>query len=126
MLELANLTPMNKMVECVRSRLLENLRMLPHAPGVQMADIPEDSLDINQDELRDAANPDTRVTSIMKVGIFSHFSQCVGSHFSQCFGSHFSQCFGSALVSMRIRIQIQGFHELNIQLKKNSLQFSDP
>jgi len=41
--------------------------MLPHAPGVQMADIPEDSLDINQDELRDAANPDTRVTSIMKV-----------------------------------------------------------
>jgi hypothetical protein len=52
----------------IRSRLLENLRMLPHAPGVQMADIPEDSIDINQDELRDTANPDTRVSSIMKVG----------------------------------------------------------
>jgi histone deacetylase 1/2 len=78
-LNLANLTTMRKMVECVRSRLLENLRMLPHAPGVQMADIPEDSLDINQDELRDAANPDTRVTSIMKVGLFSHLLQCFGS-----------------------------------------------
>ena len=29
-------------VDKIRSRLLENLRMLPHAPGVQMADIPED------------------------------------------------------------------------------------
>jgi hypothetical protein len=96
MLELANLTTMSKTIGSVRSRLLENLRMLPHAPGVQMADIPEDSLDINQDELRDAANPDTRVTSIMKVGIFSHFSQC----------------FGSALVSMRIRIQIHGLKHI--------------
>jgi len=34
----------------IRSRLLENLRMLPHAPGVQMADIPEDSLDINKEK----------------------------------------------------------------------------
>ena len=47
--------------------------MLPHAPGVQMADIPEDSLDINQDELRDAANPDTRVSSIMKVMMNDHW-----------------------------------------------------
>ena len=34
----------------IRSRLLENLRMLPHAPGVQMADIPEDSVDINKEK----------------------------------------------------------------------------
>lgn len=53
-------------VDKIRSRLLENLRMLPHAPGVQMADIPEDGVDINQDELVDAANPDSRVNSIMK------------------------------------------------------------
>jgi len=31
-----------------------------------MADIPEDSVDINQDEIVDAANPDSRVNSIMK------------------------------------------------------------
>ena len=30
--------------------MLENLRMLPHAPGVQMADIPEDSVDLNKDK----------------------------------------------------------------------------
>ena len=34
-------------IPCLRSRLPENLRMLPHAPRVQMADIPEDSVDIN-------------------------------------------------------------------------------
>ena len=31
-----------------RSRLLENLRMLPHAPVVQMADIPEDSVNLEK------------------------------------------------------------------------------
>ena len=30
-------------------RLLENLRMLPHAPGVQMADIPEDSVNLDKE-----------------------------------------------------------------------------
>ena len=38
-------------VDKIRSRLLENLRMLPHAPGVQMADIPEDSIDLNKEEI---------------------------------------------------------------------------
>merc|ERR1711923_256084 len=40
----------------IRSRLLENLRMLPHAPGVQMADIPEDSVDLNKDDEEDDSN----------------------------------------------------------------------
>ena len=29
--------------------MLENLRMLPHAPGVQMADIPEDSVNLEKE-----------------------------------------------------------------------------
>jgi len=53
-------------VDKIRSRLLENLRMLPHAPGVQMADIPEDGVNINQDEAVENSNPDSRVNSIMK------------------------------------------------------------
>ena len=53
-------------VDKIRSRLLENLRMLPHAPGVQMADIPEDRVDINQDEAVENSNPDSRVNSILK------------------------------------------------------------
>jgi len=48
-------------VDKIRSRLLENLRMLPHAPGVQMADIPEDSVNLDkEDEEVDAADPDKR------------------------------------------------------------------
>lgn len=35
--------------------------MLPHAPGVQMADIPEDSVDVKEESaLEDEANPDER------------------------------------------------------------------
>ena len=50
----------------IRSRLLENLRMLPHAPGVQMQDIPEDSVDINKDkEEEDGEDKDKRVTMKM-------------------------------------------------------------
>jgi len=51
----------------IRSRLLENLRMLPHAPGVQMADIPEDSVDLNKDKEEDDSNEekDKRVTMKM-------------------------------------------------------------
>merc|ERR1719230_2248549 len=50
----------------IRSRLLENLRMLPHAPGVQMADIPEDSVDINKEkEEEDTEDKDKRVTMKM-------------------------------------------------------------
>lgn len=45
-----------------RQRLFENLRMLPHAPGVQMQAIPEDAVpDDNVDE--DAEDPDKRLSS---------------------------------------------------------------
>lgn len=45
-----------------RQRLFENLRMLPHAPGVQMQAIPEDAvLDDTVDE--DAEDPDKRLSS---------------------------------------------------------------
>jgi len=47
-------------VDKIRSRLLENLRMLPHAPGVQMSDIPEDGVDLKDDEELDKADPDKR------------------------------------------------------------------
>jgi len=48
-------------VDKIRSRLLENLRMLPHAPGVQMADIPEDSVNMDKEgEEMDASDPDKR------------------------------------------------------------------
>ncbi len=38
------------LISCLRSLLLENLRLLPHALWVKMADIPEDSVDINKKE----------------------------------------------------------------------------
>ena len=44
-----------------RTRLFENLRMLPHAPGVQMSDIPADGQTLKDDsEANDEANPDKR------------------------------------------------------------------
>ncbi|MEE6521533.1 hypothetical protein FKM82_019771, partial [Ascaphus truei] len=47
---------------CFRQRLFENLRMLPHAPGVQMQAIPEDSVhDDSGDE--DEEDPDKRISS---------------------------------------------------------------
>jgi len=42
----------------IKTRLFENLRMLPHAPGVQMANIPEDAMSLKEDT--DDANPDER------------------------------------------------------------------
>merc|ERR1719334_1272909 len=42
----------------IKTRLFENLRMLPHAPGVQMANIPEDAISLR--EHTDDANPDER------------------------------------------------------------------
>ena len=42
----------------IKTRLFENLRMLPHAPGVQMANIPEDGVILKEDT--DDANPDER------------------------------------------------------------------
>ena len=47
-------------VDKIRSRLLENLRMLPHTPSVQMAEIPEDGVNINKDEEMDTTDPDER------------------------------------------------------------------
>lgn len=47
-------------VDKIRSRLLENLRMLPHTPSVQMAEIPEDGININKDEEMDTTDPDER------------------------------------------------------------------
>jgi histone deacetylase 1/2 len=42
-------------------RLFDNLRMLPHAPGVQMANIPEDGVSLKDDsEAADEADPDKR------------------------------------------------------------------
>ena len=35
--------------------------MLPHAPGVQMANIPEDGIKIDEGEAADEANPDKRL-----------------------------------------------------------------
>merc|ERR1712181_94133 len=42
----------------IKTRLFENLRMLPHAPGAQMANIPEDAMSLKEDT--DDANPDER------------------------------------------------------------------
>ena len=48
-------------VDKIRSRLLENLRMLPHAPSVQMADIPEDGVNVDREEEEmDTEDPDER------------------------------------------------------------------
>lgn len=41
--------------------MFENLRMLPHAPGVQMANIPEDGVSLKEESaLEDEADPDKR------------------------------------------------------------------
>lgn len=47
---------------CVsRQRLFENLRMLPHAPGVQMQAIPEDAVQEESGDEED--DPDKRIPS---------------------------------------------------------------
>ena len=51
----------------IRSRLLENLRMLPHAPGVQMADIPEDNVDINKDKEEEDSEADKDKRNTVKI-----------------------------------------------------------
>ncbi|XP_005100475.1 probable histone deacetylase 1-B isoform X2 [Aplysia californica] len=45
----------------IKTRLFDNLRMLPHAPGVQMQAIPEDALHDESDE-DDKVNPDQRIS----------------------------------------------------------------
>ena len=44
-----------------RTRLFENLRMLPHAPGVQMQPIPEDAID-QESEDEDKQDGDERIS----------------------------------------------------------------
>ncbi|KAL4235849.1 Histone deacetylase 2 [Mactra antiquata] len=48
-------------LEKIKTRLFENLRMLPHAPGVQMQAIPEDALNDESDN-EDKENPDSRIS----------------------------------------------------------------
>lgn len=51
----------------IKTRLFENLRMLPHAPGVQMANIPEDGVPLkDESESIDEANPDKRLPQQIK------------------------------------------------------------
>ena len=52
----------NEYLEKIKQRLFENLRMLPHAPGVQMQAIPEDAPhpDSGDEEEED---PDKRISS---------------------------------------------------------------
>ncbi|CAI9742355.1 probable histone deacetylase 1-B [Octopus vulgaris] len=48
-------------LEKIKSRLYENLRMLPHAPGVQMQAIPDDAVNEDSDD-EDKENPDERIS----------------------------------------------------------------
>ncbi|XP_008120699.2 histone deacetylase 1 isoform X1 [Anolis carolinensis] len=51
----------NEYLEKIKQRLFENLRMLPHAPGVQMQPIPEDAVpEDSADE--DEEDPDKRIS----------------------------------------------------------------
>lgn len=45
-----------------RTRLFENLRMLPHAPGVQVQAIPEDGAIIEDTEIEEKMNLDERLS----------------------------------------------------------------
>lgn len=48
-------------LEKIKTRLFENLRMLPHAPGVQAAPIPEDAIDQERED-DDKQDPDERIS----------------------------------------------------------------
>lgn len=48
-------------IDKIKTRLFENLRMLPHAPGVQMQDIPEDAIKEDSDD-ESRTNPDERIS----------------------------------------------------------------
>merc|ERR1712062_321633 len=59
----SNMTNQNtpEYMDKIKTRLFENLRMLPHAPGVQMANIPEDGVTLKEEsENADEADPDKR------------------------------------------------------------------
>uniref|UniRef100_A0A673L6W9 Histone deacetylase n=1 Tax=Sinocyclocheilus rhinocerous TaxID=307959 RepID=A0A673L6W9_9TELE len=50
----------NDYLEKIKQRLFENLRMLPHAPGVQMQAIPEDA--VQEDSGDEEDDPDKRIS----------------------------------------------------------------
>lgn len=60
----SNMTNQNtsEYLEKIKQRLFENLRMLPHAPGVQMQAIPEDAPHPDSGD-EDEEDPDKRVSS---------------------------------------------------------------
>lgn len=64
----SNMTNTNstEYLEKIKVRLFENLRLIPHAPGVQMQPIPEDAIldadDENRDEEEKGADADERIS----------------------------------------------------------------
>ena len=59
----------------IKTRLFENLRMLPHAPGVQMANIPEDAISLKDDT--DDASPDERNPQQMRDKHIEHDNEFI-------------------------------------------------
>lgn len=55
----SNMTNQNttEYLDKIKTQLFENLRMLPHAPGVQMQAIPEDAMQVDREEVE---KPDVR------------------------------------------------------------------
>lgn len=58
----SNITNLNTQdyLDKVKNRLFENLRMLPHAPGVQVQNIPEDGIQMEVDDEDNEADKDVR------------------------------------------------------------------
>jgi histone deacetylase 1/2 len=61
----------NEYLEKIKTKLFENLRLIPHAPGVQMQAIPDDIMNVDEQEAEalDAAedtNPDKRSSQAAK------------------------------------------------------------
>ncbi|XP_035249824.1 histone deacetylase 1-like isoform X2 [Anguilla anguilla] len=52
----------NDYLEKIKQRLFENLRMLPHAPGVQMQTIPEDAVQDDSADEEEEEDPDKRIS----------------------------------------------------------------
>lgn len=50
----------------IKAKVLENLRMTPHAPGVQMRPIPEDGIKAEEERNEDKDNPNERITQHMQ------------------------------------------------------------
>nr|CDS23263.1 histone deacetylase 1 [Echinococcus granulosus] len=62
----SNMTNLNTpdYIERIKNKLFENLRMLPHAPSVQMVDVPPDTIDVEEQEKEAIENedPDKRIS----------------------------------------------------------------